>query len=1581
MMRNHQEGAAMHREYIGKTTAMTGVSDLTVLAPIKPGLIPALDAVTYKNRVKRVLRALHLGRQVAHEYDLARVMSDAVERVGRIHSVRIAILEPQDSVLLAVTFDGPWEAYVRVIWQKVARLLDLIFCNTVDYVCGWDSTYEEWGAWLRFRQVETPFLYAQPGVTAEDVQFYRMYERFDRREPASDLRLTQAVVPTAEEIADRQMIKGTDPGNLGTSKVLSEEAEAKPVTFRQGVRSLAGLYRLADVYPPGTSEGEWLLRAAHELLPEFRRLLRPDQFEPGLAQALPRFQEQIEWFESGFAPQPAHRTLRMPPPVPTLQQPQTIQGGILTPHDDVSVGVLLLLSFTSRAAIASFLGTFTPTTQTAPAPADTIASNIGITIEGLRLAGLDDAQVAQLPEEFVAGMERRAGWLGDVRVNHPRRWRLPALNWNLGVNATDLHEDDPAPRIDMSSVHVAVQLRLRVPARGPAQPEQQGRARLLRELNAMVAKTPGTIPLSLQWMHRLHTVNGATVEHFGFGDGGSDPVFDAAHAGTKYSNHVHVGEALVGYENSADPPPPAPAPGSVAELLFNGSFLAVRKLRQDLGVLDAILARAQHGTGQGAAALDPQTLMAKMMGRWPIGHPQENWPLADENAPSVNDFLYEGDAGGSKCPLQAHIRRANPRSAAPPGLHSLLEDGTRAPRIFRRSLSYGPQRDAQGSNQDAERGLVFMAYNASLAEQFEVVQRWLSGGNSTGGASSAPDPFLGIAEPGRTRVFRFAHGAGVERVHLDGDDDLHADPAPIVRLEWGCYFFAPSTEALKALSAWQSTEEQRSKARSTPWNADEGKALIEELQRIEQQDAVAGCQAWKAALEDPETASDFSAASIWAAIRTHHGGALDTAYGRLVAGEAQVQQALLDPALSVKGYVPRMKDSFDEIYLGYDARDPRYQYESEACNTAIENLPEAQTLTDAVTCTQDELGVLIGDAQRHARESELARRIAGLPPRDVVDWELTLELRELVDPLLATFCEKWFGLAPGDHFERGGFIWTAQPVRYPGHFMAPSRYFFQPHPGPQAERLAIDHGKALLTAMTNHLAAFPKLQAPVAQAVLGSAPAQKHPDFVARTLVGAIMGFVPTVNGSLRRILAEWLRDGTFWTLRAQHGTSGWNAALDEALMRGMQLRALPDTLWRTRQVDAEGKGTLKGEGKARGPADDVVVIGTLSAAHARLERGAPGMETIFGGDRKASPHPTHACPGMHVAIAMIKGFLQALLASPHRMRAGHAPLTLIFDGTVAVPTALHERTELLADKIEQLRERPQLSDEEMLRLAREIRDLGARKPAPLLRTVNVWCIGDSWLSKHDLPDIIEELHALGYARPAESEPFADLGRKLLSMADPAALADLDRALRAYAPPHPAAPHAILLGGGGNDIVQRRLLEPRSARLYKILKTNPANVAGALDQQELCKFLQQELEVYYRAILDTITRRTAVPVLIHGYDWPIPDGRPAVPVLFGPWLQDIFRLRQVRDDLPFRSAIMAELINQLNAMIQRVAASYQRRSHKVFHMGFPGFLQGQFGQGGDHTAYWHDELHPNRLGCKAIAAEIGRLLALQGVKP
>ena len=44
----------MRRETRFKTGTLTSAADLTIVAPIKKGFVPSLDAVTYRTRVERV---------------------------------------------------------------------------------------------------------------------------------------------------------------------------------------------------------------------------------------------------------------------------------------------------------------------------------------------------------------------------------------------------------------------------------------------------------------------------------------------------------------------------------------------------------------------------------------------------------------------------------------------------------------------------------------------------------------------------------------------------------------------------------------------------------------------------------------------------------------------------------------------------------------------------------------------------------------------------------------------------------------------------------------------------------------------------------------------------------------------------------------------------------------------------------------------------------------------------------------------------------------------------------------------------------------------------------------------------------------------------------------------------------------------------------------------------------------------------------------------------------------------------------------------------------------------------------------
>jgi deferrochelatase/peroxidase EfeB len=1544
----------MRRDLIVKTCSLAGTSDLTVIAPIRDGLVPSLDAITYKTRVKRVLRTLHLGRAGAHEYDLMRVLSDAVERVGRIHSVRIAVLEPENKVLLAATFDGAFESYVRVIWQKVARLLDLIFCNTEAYVTGWDHGYDEWRAWLRSRQTETSFLYAVPSLTVQDTQYLRMQERFQRRTPMSELDVVRMTVPSAESIAQDAVRRGVDPTNMGLGTPLALEP-AGAAAIRQGLRSMVGLYRLADAFLPGTDDGELLLGAAHELLPEFSRMIAQGPYQLAIARVMNRFEEPVRWFTRA-ASLPALRQWRPPPVKAPSGEFANVQGGIVTAHTkDTEHGCALLVAFDSATALSAFLKACTPTRETDRFDAPgAIATNIAFTMEGLRLAGLSAKEEEALPEEFTQGMDRRAGLLGDVRVNHPRRWRLPPRNWAEGVAARDVGEDDPIERVDLNAVHAVVQLRrIRTAGDDPGDP-QPPRQALFAALEKLVGAHHGVEPLSLQWMQRFYDAEKATVEHFGFGDGESQPVLDQVDDGKVFRNQVHLGELLLGYANEADlAPPDDDLLCGKQGLLRNGSFLVVRKLRQDVGGLDKAVAQVVASEPAGSLApLDKPGCLAKMMGRWPSGHPDAGKSLVPPaaGAKGINDFDYRDDPQAVACPFHAHVRRAHPRTTPRPAFDS---PGARRPRLFRRGMPYGPRHQpttsdaaAAEASLAAERGLMFMAYNASIGEQFEVVQRWLAGGNASDSYSGQSDPFFGVAESGRERYFRFEHDGRVVRMALDGSDDSTAPPQPLVRLEWGMYFFAPSLTALDELR-------RRAGGAATapmPWSAEEGEVQIKRLRQIEclEGDAAA-LLAWKAVLEDPEAAADFTTASVWAAIRARPAGALRTPFGVLVARRDLVEEVLLDTGrrLTATGYLPRMKRSFGAIYLGLDAaqEDSEYERQSKVCNEAIYGLDSNKAYETARSATLAALQALVRQAQLGAQQDREPR------------WELTLDVRELLDAMLGQLCETWFGLSTeGGMFRRGGYRrdWKeGDKPYYPGHFLAPSRYFFQPHPNAQVELVGAAHGVALRASMDAFLAAFGgMLKAPVARAVLGQEPGKSDLPLASRTLIGGLMGFVPTIDGNLRRVLNEWLRVGTFWSLRAQH--AGRPAAdLNEArkrltspLVRAMRLRPAPELLWRTATV-SQTIGATDHEPGVEVVPGDIVIAAQVSAGHQDLEEAAAktDLSFVFGGDRTAAAHPTHACPGQHAAMAVMYGFLAALVDAAEPLRAGAAPLSFSLEGPTPVPadaltpapapTRAAPATPPIA---------PHWSSSAEGRAGFTDADLP---------TDTIFTIGDSWLT-----DFIGHRPSLVGGLAAHFIVIADRfapGRRLAEMAEAEYLDEVERQLRSA-----KDVKAIVLGGGGNDVAFPPL-DPTATPLYEMLLQSPAPGEEALIEDKVADFIDRELRDHYRIVLERLVP-FKLPILIHAYDHSVPDGRGSAGTAFPPWLAPIFDLRVVAG-ADRREGVMKRLIDRLNAMVAAMAKGYPR----VHPVNLCGELARDPRYAQDYKLLWGDELHPTLEGYKVLA--------------
>jgi hypothetical protein len=104
-----------------------------------------------------------------------------------------------------------------------------------------------------------------------------------------------------------------------------------------------------------------------------------------------------------------------------------------------------------------------------------------------------------------------------------------------------------------------------------------------------------------------------------------------------------------------------------------------------------------------------------------------------------------------------------------------------------------------------------------------------------------------------------------------------------------------------------------------------------------------------------------------------------------------------------------------------------------------------------------------------------------------------------------------------------------------------------------------------------------------------------------------------------------------------------------------------------------------------------------------------------------------------------------------------------------------------------------------------------------------------------------------------------------------------------------------------------------------------------------------------------------LPIFVHGYDYPWPDGRGAVALgIIGPWFEDSFRKKGFPitepNDLEQRRAIIAKFIKALNTMLDSLQLKY---IGKVFKIDLLGTLP--------KRTDWANELHPTNAGFAALA--------------
>jgi hypothetical protein len=116
-----------------------------------------------------------------------------------------------------------------------------------------------------------------------------------------------------------------------------------------------------------------------------------------------------------------------------------------------------------------------------------------------------------------------------------------------------------------------------------------------------------------------------------------------------------------------------------------------------------------------------------------------------------------------------------------------------------------------------------------------------------------------------------------------------------------------------------------------------------------------------------------------------------------------------------------------------------------------------------------------------------------------------------------------------------------------------------------------------------------------------------------------------------------------------------------------------------------------------------------------------------------------------------------------------------------------------------------------------------------------------------------------------------------------------------------------------------------------------------------------------------------IPIVIHGYDYPVPDGRGflgGLTVLPGPWLQPGFR-RKGYDDLAKCTELIGALMGRFNSLLASIAGG--PGLEHLHYVSLLGTLSIEL-KDEQYKEWWANELHPTRKGFRAIAAIVDATL-------
>ncbi len=181
--------------------------------------------------------------------------------------------------------------------------------------------------------------------------------------------------------------------------------------------------------------------------------------------------------------------------------------------------------------------------------------------------------------------------------------------------------------------------------------------------------------------------------------------------------------------------------------------------------------------------------------------------------------------------------------------------------------------------------------------------------------------------------------------------------------------------------------------------------------------------------------------------------------------------------------------------------------------------------------------------------------------------------------------------------------------------------------------------------------------------------------------------------------------------------------------------------------------------------------------------------------------------------------------------------------------------------------------------------------------------------------------------------------------------------LRRYLTRYPV--EALLFSGGGNDIV--------GSDLEPLLKTKLPGMTweDCIDKPRALRRIEQLRFAYLDLIDIRDDCRPTCIIYVHGYDYAVPNGKPAKILGFkvGPWMKPQFDAKGITD-LTDARRIVRWLINHFNEMLADLA----QNNLNFVHIKTRNTL---------NENEWNDELHPSRDGFEQIAEKFRSKLEKQ----